>query len=65
VLRAKRIRPTLKSKKGTESQGFTHRLGTGWLTPVILGTWEDEIKKIMIGLRHRRKVFETPPHLNQ
>jgi hypothetical protein len=43
----------LQLEKGQGSQAL-------WLKPVILATWEAEVRKIMFQVQPRKKVSETP-----
>jgi hypothetical protein len=42
--------------KNLEEKQAEHR----WLTPIILATWEAEIKRIVVHVQTRQKVIKTP-----
>jgi hypothetical protein len=47
------------------SQKISLRAGLQWLTPVVLPTWEAEIRRILVQGYPRQIVFKNPTHLQK
>jgi hypothetical protein len=49
------MKPTENCKKKTNKQ----KTGCRWLTPIILATWEAEIRRIKVGGQPKQMVLQT------